>query len=84
MQHQVPSTAIIGTFDVSSLDTNIPHDVTLMNHVLTKNNFTFLDKHYLQVYCDGHTYGAIYGFGPMLTLDLVALYRQHILHLDQW
>ena len=24
--------------------------VTLMNHVLTKNNFTFLDKHYLQVH----------------------------------
>ena len=73
IQHQVPSTAIIGTFDVSSLYTNIPHDegidacskdlaesghtsppitdiVTLMNHVLTKNNFTFLDKHYLQVH----------------------------------
>ena len=26
IQHQVPSTAIIGTFDVSSLYTNIPHD----------------------------------------------------------
>ena len=113
IQHQVPSTAIIGTFDVSSLYTNIPHDegidacskdftpitdiVTLMNHVLTKNNFTFLDKHYLQVHgTDGNTYGAIYGlslygqtrrthvgFGPMPTLDLVALYRRHILHLDQ-
>ena len=78
IQHQVPSTAIIGTFDVSSLYTNIPHDegidacskdftpitdiVTLMNHVLTKNNFTFLDKHYLQVHgTDGNTYSAIYG-----------------------
>ena len=26
IQHQVPSTAIIGTCDVSSLYTNIPHD----------------------------------------------------------
>ena len=26
IQHQVPSTAIIGTFDVSSFYTNIPHD----------------------------------------------------------
>ena len=27
-----------------------PKIVTLMNHALTKNTFTFLDKHYLQVY----------------------------------
>ena len=74
VQHQVPSTATIGTFDVSSLYTNIPHDegidacskalaesghtsppitdiVTLMNHILTKNYFTFLDNnYYLQVH----------------------------------
>ena len=64
---------IIGTFDVSSLYTNIPHDEgiiascealsrnghsdppisdlkSLMSHVLTKNNLTFMDKHYLQVF----------------------------------
>ncbi|PIK47905.1 hypothetical protein BSL78_15235 [Apostichopus japonicus] len=62
---------IIGTFDVTSLYTNIPHaegiaatcaalskkvhpcppisDIkALMQQVLTKNNFTFMDKHYLQ------------------------------------
>ena len=72
IKDQIPNTAIIGTFDVSSLYTNIPHaegipascealsrsghsnppipDIrSLMTHVLTKNNFTFLDKHYLQV-----------------------------------
>ena len=73
IKHQIPSTAIIGTFDVSSLYTNIPFDEgisatcealarsghtsppiddlkTLMNHVLTKNNFTFMGDHYLQVF----------------------------------
>jgi hypothetical protein len=73
IKNQIPSTAIIGTFDVSSLYTNIPHqegieascaaltkighcsppisDIeALMNHVLTKNNFTFMDKDYLQVH----------------------------------
>ncbi|XP_071493045.1 uncharacterized protein [Diadema antillarum] len=72
IKDQIPETAIIGTFDVSSLYTNIPHDEgilascealtysghsnpsishikSLMSHVLTKNNFTFMDKHYLQV-----------------------------------
>ena len=58
-------------FDVSSLYTNIPHDVSaccealaesghtsppiddlkaLMYDVLTKNNFTFMDDHYLQIF----------------------------------
>ena len=73
IKDQIPETAIIGTFDVSSLYTNIPHDEgilascealsasghsnppiadlkALMSHVLTKNNFTFMDKHYLQVF----------------------------------
>ena len=71
-KNQIPSTAIIGTFDVSSLYTNIPHDgvltccealaesnhtsppiddlKALMYHVLTKNNFTFMDDHYLQIF----------------------------------
>ncbi|PIK41662.1 hypothetical protein BSL78_21493 [Apostichopus japonicus] len=71
IKNQIPSTAIIGTFDVTSLYTNIPHaegiaatcaalskkvhpcppisDIkALMQQVLTKNNFTFMDKHYLQ------------------------------------
>ncbi|XP_071830742.1 uncharacterized protein [Apostichopus japonicus] len=71
INNQIPSTAIIGTFDVTSLYTNIPHaegitatcaalsmkahpyppisDIkVLMQQVLTKNNFTFMDKHYLQ------------------------------------
>ena len=90
IQHQVPSTAIIGTFDVSSLYTNIPHNkgidacskalaesghtctctsppitdiVTLMNHVLTKNNFTFLDKKYGSS-LHGQTRGTHAGFPP--------------------
>ncbi|XP_038075657.1 uncharacterized protein LOC119743326 [Patiria miniata] len=73
IQNQVPNTAIIGTFDVSSLYTNIPQDegiaacssalaksshdsppisdiVSLMNHVLTKNNFSFMGKNFLQVH----------------------------------
>ena len=73
IKNQIPSTAIIGTFDVSSLYTNIPHDEgvlaccealaesghisppiddlkALMYHVLTKNNFTFMDDHYLQIF----------------------------------
>ena len=73
VKDQIPNTAIIGTIDVSSLYTNIPHDegihacssalaksghstppisdiATLMRLVLTKNNFSFLDKHYLQVH----------------------------------
>ena len=84
IQHQVPRTATIGTFDVSSFHQHSPRrrdwcllqsfgwewsyftpitdTVTLMNHVLTKNNFTFLDTNYLCTWCcDGHTYGAIYG-----------------------
>ena len=72
--------------------TPITDIVTLMNHVLTKNNFTFLDKHYLQVH--GTAMGT--RMAPsmacllgkleecMLASDLVALYRRHILHLDQW
>ncbi|XP_072026492.1 uncharacterized protein [Amphiura filiformis] len=73
IKDQIPSTAIIGTCDVSSLYTNIPFSEgisatcealsrsghtsppiddlkTLMNHVLTKNNFTFMGDHYLQVF----------------------------------
>ena len=73
IKHQVPSTAIIGTFDVTSLYTNIPQEEgikactsalsrsghttppirdleSLMKLVLTKNNFSFMDKHYLQVH----------------------------------
>ncbi len=73
IKHQITRTTIIGTFDVSSLCTNIPfnegisatcdalaksghtsppiYDLkTLMNHVLTKNNFTFMGDHYLQVF----------------------------------
>ncbi len=73
IKDQIPSTAIIGTFDVSSLYTNIPHEEgiracsillaraghttppisdirALMKLVLMKNNFSFLDKHYLQVH----------------------------------
>lgn len=73
IKDQIPATAIIGTFDVSSLYTNIPHkegieacvsalsnsghtvpslsDIAdVMNHVLTKNNFTFMEKHYLQIH----------------------------------
>ncbi|XP_071792086.1 uncharacterized protein [Asterias amurensis] len=72
IQKQVPNTAIIGTFDVTSLYTNIPQDegiaacssalaksghtsppisdiVSLMQHVLTKNNFSFMGKNFLQV-----------------------------------
>ena len=69
-----------------------------LNHVLTKNNFTFLDKHYLQIH--GTAMGTRMApfmaclfmgkleermpvrFGPMPTLHLVALYQRHILHLD--
>ncbi|XP_072042799.1 uncharacterized protein [Amphiura filiformis] len=70
---QIPSTAITGTCDVTSLYTNIPFSEgisatcealsrsghtsppiddlkALMNHVLTKNNFTFMGDHYLQVF----------------------------------
>ncbi|XP_041472561.1 uncharacterized protein LOC121421826 [Lytechinus variegatus] len=73
IKDQIPETAIIGTLDVSSLYTNIPHDEgiqascealtasghssppisdikSLMSHVLTKNNFTFMDQHYLQIF----------------------------------
>ena len=73
IKDQIPSTAIIGTFDVSSLYTNIPFDEgisatcealsrnghtnppiadlkSLMTHVLTMNNFTFMGDHYLQVF----------------------------------
>ncbi|XP_030842371.1 uncharacterized protein LOC115924431, partial [Strongylocentrotus purpuratus] len=73
IKDQIPSTAIIGTFDVSSLYTNIPHEEgvracslalakaghttppisdvgTLMRLILTKNNFSFLGEHYLQVH----------------------------------
>ena len=73
IKSQIPNTAIIGTFDVSSLYTNIPHDegvracsvalskaghttppisdiANLMELVLTKNNFSFLGKHYLQIH----------------------------------
>ena len=73
IKEQIPETAIIGTFDVSSLYTNIPFDEgitascealaqsghtnppisdikSLMSHVLTKNNFTFSDRHYLQIF----------------------------------
>ncbi|XP_041461177.1 uncharacterized protein LOC121412433 [Lytechinus variegatus] len=73
IKDQIPETAIIGTLDVSSLHTNIPHDEgiqascealaasghssppisdikSLMSHVLTKNNFTFMDQHYLQIF----------------------------------
>ena len=73
IKNQIPSTAIIGTFDVSTLYTNIPHDegvlaccealaesnhtspptddlIALLYYVLTKNNFTFMDDHYLQIF----------------------------------
>ncbi|XP_041467673.1 uncharacterized protein LOC121418037 [Lytechinus variegatus] len=70
IKDQIPKTAIIGTFNVSSLNTSIPHDEgilaalaasghssppisdikSLMSHVLTKNNFTFMGKHYLQIF----------------------------------
>ena len=73
VKDQIPSTAIIGTIDVSSLYTSIPQEegiqacssalarsqqssppisdiTTLMRLVLTKNNFSFLGKHYLQIH----------------------------------
>ena len=73
VKDQIPTTAIIGTIDVSSLYTNIPQEegiqacssalvqskqssppisdlATLMRLVLTKNNFSFLGKHYLQIH----------------------------------
>ena len=72
VKHQIPDSAILVTFDVSSLYTNIPHHEgmsacvsalnasnqsrpsvshikELMSHILMKNNFTFSDRHFLQV-----------------------------------
>ena len=100
IRHQVASTAIIGTFDVSSLNTNIPHNegidacskalaesghtsppitdiVTLMNHVLTKNNFTFLDKHYLQVHVHGTAMGT--RMAPSMACLFMGKLEEHML-----
>ena len=83
VKNKIPSTAIIGTFDVSSLYTHIPHDEgvlvccealaesnhtsppiddlkALMYHVLTKNNFTFMDNGYLQIF--GNSMGWVLGW----------------------
>ena len=100
IKNQIHSTTIIGTFDVSSLYTNILHHdeggsaccealgksghtsppindlKALMYDLLIKNNFTFMDDYYLQIF--GTSMGT--RMAPSFTCPFMSRLEQQMLH----